>query len=144
MGLSVHIIFVVTRWEPHLDPDTDPGLVTRWSGDTYDMLATLCRGDTVGEMGDSMSDAMRSVIIIIMRVIIISGDQVQCPETDRDGLHSGGGEPGTPRLGHCSVTISGDVRLQNYHFNNFSCGFNRFCQRKMSRCWVSAEKRAKK
>ena len=113
MDLSIHMMFVVTRWEPHLDPDTDPGLVTKWSGDTYDMLATLCRGDTVEEMGDTMSDDMRSVIIIIiMRVIIISsGDQVQCPETDRDGLHSGGGEPGTPSLGQCSVTISGDARL---------------------------------
>ena len=56
------------------------------------MLATLCRGDTVEEMGDMMSDAMRSVIII-MREIVNSGDndQVKCPETDRDGLHSGGG-----------------------------------------------------
>ena len=110
MDLSVHMMFVVTRWEPHLDPDTDPGLVTKWSGDTYDMLATLCRGDTVEEMGDTMSDAMRSVIII-MREIVNSGDQGQCPETDSDGLHSGGGEPGTPSLGQCSVTISGDVRL---------------------------------
>ena len=66
MDLSVHMMFVVTRWEPHLDPDTDPGLVTKWSGDTYDMLATLCRGDTVEEMGDTMSDAMRSVLIIII------------------------------------------------------------------------------
>ena len=69
MDLLIHMMFVVTRWEPHLDPDTDLGLVTKWSGDTYDMLATLCRGDTVKEMGDTMSDAMRSVIIIMIRVI---------------------------------------------------------------------------
>ena len=55
----------MTRWEPHLDPDTDPGLVTQWSGDTYDLLAALCRGDTVDEMGDTMSDAMRSVITVV-------------------------------------------------------------------------------
>ena len=108
----------MTRWEPHLDPDTDPGLVTKWSGATYDLLAALSRGDTVEEMGDTMSDAMRSVITI-RRVIVSSGDQVQCPETDRDGLHRGGGEPGTPGLGQCGVTISGDVTLQAWRTMSF-------------------------
>ena len=49
------------RWEPHLDPDTEPGLVTKWSGATYSLLAALSRGETVEELGAGMSIEMRSV-----------------------------------------------------------------------------------
>ena len=48
-------------WEPHLDPDTEPGLVTKWSGATYSLLAALSRGETVEELGSGMSSEMRSV-----------------------------------------------------------------------------------
>ena len=57
-------LVTMTRWEPHLDPDTDPSLVTKWSGATYSLLAALSRGDTVEEMGAMMSDDMRSVVTI--------------------------------------------------------------------------------
>jgi len=39
-------------WEPHLDPDTDPALVKRWSGETYDLCAALARGEWVEELGE--------------------------------------------------------------------------------------------
>ena len=97
----------MTRWEPHLDPDTEPGLVTEWSGSTYCLLAALSRGDTVEEMGVRMSDDMRSVSDIIPVIMTGSCDQGQCPETYRDGLHRGGGEPGAPGVVRPGVTISG-------------------------------------
>ena len=38
-------------WEPHLDPDTDPALVSSWSGQTYSLLADLASGRTVESLG---------------------------------------------------------------------------------------------
>lgn len=96
----------LARWEPHLDPDTEPGLVTKWSGATYSLLAALTRGDIVEELGDRLSDDIRSVIITLW-VIIPSRGQVQCPETDRDGLHGGGGMEGAAGVGQPGVAVPG-------------------------------------
>jgi len=49
-------------WEPHLDPDTDSSLVNTWSSETYEMLAKLARGEIVEEMGQTVSDDMRSSV----------------------------------------------------------------------------------
>ena len=48
-------------WEPHLDPDTDPVLVTSWSGQTYSMLADLANGRTVDSLG-SLGPEMRKTV----------------------------------------------------------------------------------
>ena len=48
-------------WEPHLDPDTDPALVTSWSGQTYSMLADLASGRTVDSLG-SLGPEMRKTV----------------------------------------------------------------------------------
>ena len=49
-------------WEPHLDPDTDPSLVVTWSRDTYQLLATLARGDQEQELGPELSCDMMSTV----------------------------------------------------------------------------------
>ena len=48
-------------WEPHLDPDTDPALVSSWSGQTYSMLADLAGGRTVESLG-SLGPEMRKTV----------------------------------------------------------------------------------
>ena len=49
-------------WEPHLDPDTCPRLVTTWSADTYHLLAGLARGDTCDDLGEDLSRELRSTV----------------------------------------------------------------------------------
>ena len=52
-------------WEPHLDPDTDPALVTSWSGQTYSLLADLASGrpvDSLGSLGSEMRATVRRVL----------------------------------------------------------------------------------
>ena len=50
-------------WEPHLDPDTDPALVTSWSGQTYSLLADLATGrpTSLGSLGPEMMKTVRRV-----------------------------------------------------------------------------------
>ena len=48
-------------WEPHLDPDTDPALVSRWAGHTYSLLSDLARGRTVKSLG-SLGPEMRKTV----------------------------------------------------------------------------------
>ena len=44
--------------------------------------------------------------------IITPCGQVQCPETDRDGLHRGGGLAWAPSVGQCGVSVSGDTNSE--------------------------------
>jgi len=57
-------------WEPHLDPDTDPSLVNTWSSDTYEMLSTLSRGEIVEDLGQNLSNEMKSSVRSLSGTII--------------------------------------------------------------------------
>lgn len=51
-------------WEPHLDPDTDPALVSSWSAQTYSLLADLAGGrrvESLGSLGPEMRGTVRRV-----------------------------------------------------------------------------------
>ena len=48
-------------WEPHLDPDTDPALVSSWSAQTYSLLADLAGGRRVESL-DSLGPEMRGTV----------------------------------------------------------------------------------
>ena len=63
-------------WEPHLDPDTCPHLVTTWSADTYHLLAALARGDTVDDLGPDLS---RDLVPTVRRLTGVDVD------SDEDG-----------------------------------------------------------
>ena len=48
-------------WEPHLDPDTDPALVSRWAAQTYRLLAHLARGHLLESLGSLGPEMMKTV-----------------------------------------------------------------------------------
>ena len=48
-------------WEPHLDPDTPPALVTKWAGETYRLLANLASGRSVESLGSVETEMRRTV-----------------------------------------------------------------------------------
>ena len=57
-------------WEPHLDPDTDPGLVTHWSAETYSLLATLASGQDDADLGPELSQVMRPCVRSVIGTLI--------------------------------------------------------------------------
>ena len=104
-------------WEPHLDPDTDPALVSSWSGQTYSMLADLAGGRTVESLG-SLGPEMRKTVRRLHGTTVDSEElgrpawasqvsqyrDLSTPDIERLGL--AGGLPGQQLFGNSFLSFT--------------------------------------